>query len=123
MENIPQLELKILNLLWNLNKPVSVQDVIDVWDSEPEPGYTTVLKKLQIMEKKELVAHEKSGKMYLYYPAVEQGKVRKNKLSSFLSDVFQNDPVGLFSTLVDSSEISEAELIEIKKIIEGRNDG
>jgi len=118
MDNIPPLELKILNVMWVIDRPASVQEIIDSWNEETEPGYTTVLKKLQVMEKKGTVSHEKSGKMYLYFPAVEQSSVRKSRLSSLLSEVFQNDPVRLFSTLVSESDLNDEDLKEIRRIIE-----
>ena len=72
--SVPELELKILTVLWEAERASSVQEVLDDWDGI-SPGYTTVLKKLQVMEEKGLVCHEKAGKSYLYAPTVSRDEV------------------------------------------------
>ncbi len=63
-KKVAELELKILGYLWEMDNIASVQEIIDRWKEKEKPGYTTILKKLQVMEKKELVRHEKFGKAF-----------------------------------------------------------
>ncbi len=60
-----QKELEILQILWE-NPDASVRDVFEKMGSEAKNGYTTILKLLQIMLEKGLVARQKSGKLHLY---------------------------------------------------------
>jgi len=117
MQKIPPLELKILNVLWDAHTPCSVQEVIDRWTDE-KPGYTTILKKLQIMEKKGLVMHEKEGRLYRYNAQIEREEVREFRLSELMDDLFNSSPQQLFSSLLGSGKVRKEDLDVLKNMIE-----
>lgn len=111
--NVPELELKILKIMWDLNIPVSVQEVIDNWRSVPLPGYTTILKKLQVMEKKQLVDHQKNGRSYSYFPLIRKSEVTQSKFNTLLDDLFGGNKLEMAAAFVKDTGLSIEELDEL----------
>lgn len=114
---IPSLELKILQLLWNKKNRGSVQDLIDSWEGIPVPGYTTILKKLQIMEGKGLVSHEKKGRAYIYIANIRKEEVSKNKIDNMLSTLFMGNKLDMIGAFFTDTTITKAELSRIKEMV------
>ncbi len=117
---VAELELKILGHLWELDNSATVQEIIDKWKEKEVPGYTTILKKLQVMEKKELVRHEKFGKAYKYIPVVSRKEVSRSRFDELLSSVFSNNRMEFAHAFFDDSNLSMEELKDIKKMIEDK---
>lgn len=111
--NVPELELKILKKLWDLGRPGSVQEIIDFWEGEPLPGYTTILKKLQVMEKKKLVDHQKNGRSYSYFPLIKKSEVTQSKFNTLLDDLFGGNKLEMAAAFVKDTGLSIEELDEL----------
>lgn len=120
--NVPELELKILRVLWHKEHALSVQDIIDSWDQDRLPGYTTVLKKLQIMEGKELVAHKKSGRSYIYYPLIKKSDVSQVKFNNLLMDLFGGDKLEMAAAFVKDTDLSEKDIDDLMLILSREKD-
>lgn len=114
---IPELELMILQVLWSNNNKASVQKIIDSWNEKPEPGYTTILKKLQVMEEKNLVRHEKAGRAFNYLPLVSKEEVSKNKIGNMLTTMFQGNKLDMVGAFFADAELTTEELDKIKEMI------
>ena len=116
-KRVAELELKILNRLWNLNNRGTVQEVIDSWADPEKPGYTTILKKLQIMEGKGLIKHEKQGRAYIYIPLISKKDVSKNRIEDILKGVFSGNKLDFAHAFFKDTNLTKDELIEIKKML------
>ncbi len=115
--NVPELELKILRILWDSSLPLSVQEVIDRWSKNTIPGYTTILKKLQVMEGKQLVDHKKSGRSYIYYPIIEKADVSQVKFNNLLTDLFGGDKLEMASAFVKDTGLNKDEIDDLLSIL------
>ncbi len=120
---IPDLELKILQVLWKNNNKGSVQDIIDSWPYPPAPGYTTILKKLQIMEGKNIVSHEKAGRSFNYIPLISKEEVSKSKINSMLSTLFQGNRLDMVGAFFADTKLTKRELIQIKEMVDKQEAG
>ena len=119
-KKVAELELKILGYLWEMGNRATVHEIIDNWKDQEKPGYTTILKKLQVMEQKELVHHEKCGKAYRYIPLVSRKEVSRNRFEELLKSVFSNNKVEFAHAFFDDTNLSMDELQEIRKMIEAK---
>ena len=117
---IPELELKILQRLWDLGDSASVHEVLENWSEPDTPGYTTILKKLQIMEKKGLVRHKKAGRAYTYIARVSRSKVSRNRVNRLLHGLFGGNRVEFVNTFFNEEDLSLDEIRQVKEIIERR---
>jgi BlaI family transcriptional regulator, penicillinase repressor len=114
------LEIRILQVLWELGSPSTVQEVCSAWRPRKDtPGYTTVLKKLQVMEEKGLISHEREGKAYRYLAAVRKREVEKAKLRELQDDLYAGDRMSLVLGFLDAAKVTDEELAEARRLLEG----
>ncbi len=86
-------------------------------------AYTSVSTIIRILEKKGVMKSRKgSGNSYIYTPQVQKSEYEKASLGHLLNNVFVGAPSSLVRTLMDTTDMSEADLAEIQKIISERLD-
>ena len=76
--------------------------------------YTTVLGLLQNMEKAELVVHDAEGTTHRYRPLLSREEATRSLLKDFVARFFRGSPERLVLSLVDTRQLSPADLREIE---------
>jgi BlaI family penicillinase repressor len=112
------LELKVLHRLWDLGNTATVNEVIAEWPDKAAPGYTTVLKVLQNMEGKCLVAHERSGRSYRYTALLPKEQLSRGRLQELLHSFYKGDKMRLVNALVDEVALTPREIREMRKLLD-----
>lgn len=112
------LELKVLRILWDLGNKGTIHQILEHWQHRPVPGYTTILKKLQVMEKKGLMKHEKQNRSYMYIPLVSEKDVSTNKLKDLIDLLFSGDKLALAGALFKDAAFNKEELSQVKEMID-----
>lgn len=111
-----ELESQILGVLWERG-PSSVRDVQErLADGKPR-AYTTVLTTMQVMEKKGLLSHDREGLAHIYRPLVSRDDVAQPAVRTLVRNLFGGDATKVVQTLIDSQDLSEADLKEIRRMI------
>lgn len=111
------LELQVLTVLWERG-PSSVRAVMEAMPDGKERAYTTVLSVMQVMEKKGLLAHTVQGQANIYHPLVKRQQVLRPLMKELLRNVFGGSPAVALQSLLDSGRVSDAELAEIRQVIQ-----
>ncbi|MDA3865586.1 MAG: BlaI/MecI/CopY family transcriptional regulator [Salinivirgaceae bacterium] len=110
-------ELEILAVLWE-KEPLTVKEIHSVLIANKEVGYTTTLKTMQNMVGKGILKREPNGKNHLYFSAIPKEKTRGKLLDRFLETTFSGSASSLVQQLLGNKKTSQAELDEIKQLIE-----
>lgn len=110
-------ELEILQILWKKGS-VSVKEVHEALGGESANGYTTILKMMQIMHKKNLLTRQKLGKHHLYEAVRSQESTRQQLMDKMIHTVFQGSAMQLVMSALGNKKSSKEELAEIKKYLE-----
>lgn len=104
-------ELEILEVLWDRG----ASTVADVATKLPHrPGYTTVLKLLQIMLGKGWVERDESSRRHVYTALVTRSEARTRLVGNLLRRAFGGSPSGLVLHALESQPVSEEELEKIE---------
>jgi predicted transcriptional regulator len=114
---VTELELLILQQIWEQGGKSSVNSIVENWPEAKRPGYTTILKTLQKMEKKGIVGHRPDGKKYLYFPKISKDKITKKRLNTIIERIFSGNKISFAQYFVDSNSFSPDELDELKTLI------
>ncbi len=114
---VTELELKILQQIWEQKKALTVAQIIEKWSTIKKPGYTTILKTLQKMEQKNIVGHQKNGRKYKYYSIVTKEKVTQNRLKSIIDRMFSSNRLSFAEYFVSSNDFTAEELRRLKEFI------
>lgn len=110
-------ELEILKVLWEQG-PSSVRGVWKTIAQSREIGYTSVLKIMQIMREKGLLACDARKRPQLYRPRQSQQATLKHLAGDLLKRAFGGSAHSLLLHALGNERTSRDELDEIRKLLD-----
>lgn len=107
-------ELEILDILWR-KKKATVREVYDIISENKKCAYTTTLKIMQKMTAKKLVSREIEDLVHVYYPSVEEAKIRNNSVLEVINKFFKGSysKLALHALGKSSSDENIDELLDL----------
>src|SRR5919106_1234527 len=115
-------ELAILRVLWELG-PSTVRQVHDVLGRERPTAYTTALKLMQIMTEKGLVRRDETERTHIYHARLTEEQTQRQLVRDLLERAFGGSAAKLVMQALAAKRASAEELGEIRKLIDGRDEG
>lgn len=117
-EHPTELELEILKVLWD-EAPLPVRDVRSRLEehSDRSLAHSTVVTMLNIMHRKGFVTRRKKGNAFYFSPKNPKQNVVGKMMGDLLSKAFDGSPSAMVLNLLETNEIDEEELGELKKLI------
>lgn len=123
--NLPrptQAELEILRVLWDRG-PSTVREVHSTLERERAIGYTTVLKFMQIMAEKGLVARDETERAHVYRARVAQEQTQRQLVRHLLEGAFGGSASKLMMQALASKPASAEEIAQMRKMLEDFDKG
>ena len=114
-----ELQLQIMQVLWQRGE-CGVSDVFADISKKRALAYTTIATMLRKMEARGLVAHRVDGRSFIYRAAIDAHTVTCGSSEHLLDRFFEGSLADLVSHLLDTREVSRAELAKIEKLIAER---
>jgi predicted transcriptional regulator len=108
-------ELDLMSVLWSLGSGTVAEVREQLAD---EPGYTSVLKILQVLEAKGHVRHEEEGRAYRYFPTVAPEDAGRSALGRVVDKIFHGSAELTLARLVEERPISRGELERMRRILD-----
>ena len=118
-KSLTDAELELMTILWRLSEG-SVNDVLAALPPERKLAYTSVSTILRILEQKKIVASRKEGRGHVYFPRISKSEYEADTIENVVTKVFDGAPVALVKQLLDTTHLSEADLKEIRKLLNER---
>ena len=115
-------ELAILRVLWERG-PSTVRQVHDVLGRERPTAYTTALKLMQIMTEKGLVRRDETERTHIYHARLTEEQTQRQLVRDLLERAFGGSAAKLVMQALAAKRASAEELGEIRKLIDGRDEG
>ncbi|MPR31975.1 BlaI/MecI/CopY family transcriptional regulator [Salmonirosea aquatica] len=113
---LTETEETLMGYLWQLGKAF-MKDLLDAYP-EPKPAPTTVATLLRRMIDKHFVAYTEFGNSRQYYPLVSKHDYFTTHLDGLITNFFDNSSAQFASFFTQSSNLTKAELEDLKKIID-----
>jgi predicted transcriptional regulator len=110
-------ELTVLRILWERGAS-TVREVFDAIGDTKAVGYTTVLKQMQVMHQKGLLARSERFRSHVYEPAVDRGVTQRQLAASILEQAFGGSARGLLQSALAGRKVDAQELDEIRKLLD-----
>jgi BlaI family penicillinase repressor len=110
-------ELDVLRVLWDRGAS-TVREVFDVIARAKAVGYTTVLKQMQVMHQKGLLARSERFRSHVYEPAVERSVTQRQLAGSILEQAFGGSARGLLQSALAGRKVDAKELDEIRRLLD-----
>ena len=112
-----QAELEILSVLWQRG-PSSVREIQQTITETRAAGYTTVLKLLQIMTRKGLVARDERERSHVYRAALAQEQTQRQLVTDLLERAFDGSASQLILQALAARRASPDEMEEIRRMLD-----
>ena len=119
MHRLGDLQLRIMQVLWPRGEG-TVGDVFAAVRKERDLAYTTIATMLRKMEARGLVTHRTEGRTFIYRAVLEEHAATSNMSGHLIDRFFEGSLADLVSHLLDTREVSRAELAKIEKLIAAR---
>jgi len=123
-ENIPpaddlptlgDLELRVMQLIW-AEQPCTERSIWDLLRQEREIGRTTVLKTIQRLEAKGMLAREPGPGPVQFRAAVEPQRLLPSLVDRFVANTLAGSPAALVSYLAGQEKLSAKDLAALRAI-------
>ena len=109
-------EEKLMELIWK-NEKVFLKDLIDSYPN-PKPAPSTIATYLKRMQDKGFVGYKLYGNSRQYYPLVNKDDYFSRKVKGIIKNYFSDSALQFASFFTTTSNLTEKELEELKKIID-----
>ncbi len=119
LHGLGSLQSEVMDLVWGQGQ-ATVASLYETIGARRRITYTTILSAVQKLERKGWLKHRSAGRAYIYYPVRDRLEVGGRTLRNLLRTAFEGDPRLLLASLLDETKLSDAELKELRKLIEQR---
>ena len=110
-------ELDILRVLWERGAS-TVREVFDVVGRDKPVGYTTVLKQMQVMHRKQLLVRSDRYRSHVYEPAETRAKTQRQMAGSILQQAFGGSARQLLQSALAGQKVEAREIDEIRALLD-----
>ena len=108
-------ELEVMDVVWERGR-ATVQEVCDSLGRDL--AYTTVMTTLKILEeKRDVLTKYKEGRAFVYVPKVSRDEVCRSVAQDLKKNLLRKSVSSLLLNLLEDSEVSDAELADLKAAI------
>ena len=120
--NLSDGEWKLMNKLWEGNALTITQLTAAL---QGETGWTknTVITMLSRLEAKGAVGHREGARAKEYYPLADRADAQRAETESFLGKVYGGRLGLMVSAMVDSRQLTEADIAELSAILKKAEGG
>jgi BlaI family transcriptional regulator, penicillinase repressor len=118
-QGLTEQELEIMKIVWSRGA-VTVRDVYEELLAKRKVAYTTVMTMMGVLETKGHLKKSAGEKAYVYQTVRPRQEVIGGMVSDFVARVFNGSAKPLLLHLVESEQVSPAELEEIRRMLKKR---
>lgn len=113
-------ELELMKIIW-AHEGTAMYSLIQEELNKKGEAWTknTIITLLSRLVDKQMLMTEKIGRRNVYKALVTETQYQASQTKSFLDKVFEGNPKGLVSTLLESKLLTEEDYNEIKEFWEG----
>lgn len=116
MSKISNAEWEVMKIIWSHQEITSVNIIGELKDKvEWKPS--TIKSLINRLLNKNAIGFKKLGNEYIYFPLISEDECVKLESKSFVDKVFNGSIKSMLLTFVESEEISESDIDELKDIL------
>ncbi|MFC1675999.1 BlaI/MecI/CopY family transcriptional regulator [Planctomycetota bacterium] len=120
MPRISESQWQIMKLVWAKN-PLTANEIIHALSQSTTWNPKTIRTQINRLVKKQVLAFEKKGREYHYYPLVAEQDCIKAESSSFLKRVYGGATKPMLAALLENVELSAEDINELKQILDNKD--
>lgn len=113
---ISESEWEVMKIIWKSN-PTTSEEIIDKFSGQKDWTPQTIKTFLNRLVNKGALGYEKTGRIYRYYPILQEKDFVRTESKSFLKRIYNGALGMLVSNLLEEEDITDKELEELERII------
>lgn len=113
---LTETEQQLMEVLWRRGNS-TVAEVLDGLAKRPKPAFNTVQTTLRILEQKGYVAHEESGRAFVYAPLRDRASVSKAAVQHVVSRFFHGSAGRLAVNLLADADLTDDDVARVERMI------
>ena len=117
MKRLPDSELELMMIIWELDKPVTRTEIEEKMASDRKLSPTTILSFLSRLQEKGFLAMEKEGKNNVYIALIDKEIYIQKESWNVLKRLYDNSPKKFLEALCENGNLADAELREMEEYI------
>lgn len=117
LAKLPEAELEIMMIIWEAQKSVNSDYIMEKLKGVKKWKRTTLLNLLSRLCERGYLECRKEGKINIYTPLVKEKDYLDNASRSFFEKLHKNSLTSLIASLYDSKSVSKSDLEELEKFI------
>lgn len=114
---ISEAEWEVMKVVWKQGSPLLAQDIVQALTEGTKWSAATIKTMINRLVGKGALQYERTGKSYLYSPAVTEAECRAAVSESFLDRVFDGSLSPMLAHFVRSRRLTAQELDSLEKIL------
>jgi len=120
IKKLPDAEFEIMRIIWQIEPPVSTNQIIAKLDKDYRWKPQTVLTLLVRLIERGFLSSEKLGKERTYIPLIAEQEYLQAETENFIKKYYQNSLSSLVNTLYNGKTLSEDDISDLKKLLAER---
>lgn len=121
LSELSDAEWVVMKKVWDLKK-TNVREVYEALLASQNWAYNTVRTMMERLREKGYLSGRKVGNMFFYEPVVSRRRTALGALQGFADKVFDGAVGPLVSYLIKQDKLSDAEIREIKSLLESKEE-
>lgn len=109
-------EEQLMELIWK-SENIFMKDIIECYP-DPKPASTTIATLLKRMQDKKFVGYKLYGNSRAYFPLIKKEDYFSKHVNGIIKNYFDNSALQFASFFAANTNLSQAELEDLKKIVE-----
>lgn len=119
LHGLGSLQGEVMELVWQ-QQEATVAQLVKAIGRHRTLTYTTVLSAVQKLEKKGWLKHRSEGRAHVFSAIRDREEVAGRTLKELLRTAFRGEPRLLLASLLEDVRMSDADLKELRKLIDMR---
>ncbi len=120
MPKISESQWQIMKLVW-AKSPLTANNIIQALSESTTWNPKTIRTLINRLVKKQVLAFEKKGREYHYYPLVAEQDCIKAESSSFLKRVYGGATRPMLAALLENTDLTPEDINELKQILDNKD--
>lgn len=117
MKRLPDSELEIMMIIWELDRPVTRPEIEAGLDAGRKLSPTTILSFLSRLQEKGFLEVQKAGKNNVYIALIDRDSYMRSESRNILKRLYRNSAKNFLAALYYGEQLSEEELNELEDYI------
>lgn len=122
MTNIPRIsesEWEVMKVIWGKN-PSSASEIIKVLQDKTDWKPKTVKSLISRLLKKKVIGFNEDGRVYYYYPLVDEKECIREESNSFIQRVYNGAARTMLLNFIQDNKLTDEDLEDLKRILDDR---